>query len=363
MRSSRPAVGRPPSVLLAAAALVAVAAAAAGPRQARAGLPRLFTWPPLPGPAARAVPPFQRGMTLAFWQDSDFAPDRVSAHATALTTLSVDSISLVVTAHMSGRTASEIQPRIVPREPVLRDAIRILRRRGFRVMLKPHVDVTTGEFRGSIAPSDWTRWHASYAAYVTRMADLAREEQVDLLCIGTELVSATWRARPWRRLIASLRRRFPGPLTYAANWDEAWRVPFWDALDAIGVDAYFPLSRRADADAAGMARAWRLWATMLATQSRILRRPVILTEIGYRGVRGAASTPGDWQAAGQPLPSVQETAYRAARQALASASWLAGVYPWGWGDPKPTGYSPVWSGAAAVLRDWYACGRSGAAAD
>jgi homoserine trans-succinylase len=31
-------------------------------------------------------------------------------------------------------------------------------------------------------------------------------------------------------------------LTYAANWDDFDKVPFWNELDYIGIDAYFPLS-------------------------------------------------------------------------------------------------------------------------
>ncbi len=47
----------------------------------------------------------------------------------------------------------------------------------------------------------------------------------------------------WRELIAETRQHYEGPLTYAANFDQLAEVGFWDALDAVGVNAYYSLSR------------------------------------------------------------------------------------------------------------------------
>ena len=47
---------------------------------------------------------------------------------------------------------------------------------------------------------------------------------------------------PARTLIAELRTLYPGLLTYSANWDEAQDVLFWDQLDLIGINAFYPLA-------------------------------------------------------------------------------------------------------------------------
>lgn len=45
-----------------------------------------------------------------------------------------------------------------------------------------------------------------------------------------------------RRLIRQIRRVYHGPLTYAANWSGEYKqIRFWDALDYVGIQAYFPL--------------------------------------------------------------------------------------------------------------------------
>lgn len=45
----------------------------------------------------------------------------------------------------------------------------------------------------------------------------------------------------WRDLIRHVRNIYQGDVTYAANFDQYQDVTFWDALDFMGVNAYFPL--------------------------------------------------------------------------------------------------------------------------
>ena len=45
----------------------------------------------------------------------------------------------------------------------------------------------------------------------------------------------------WWELIANIRQSYSGQLTYAANFDNYQEVYFWDQLDLIGINAYFPL--------------------------------------------------------------------------------------------------------------------------
>ena len=51
----------------------------------------------------------------------------------------------------------------------------------------------------------------------------------------------------WRELIVNIRDVYVGPMSYAANFDQFQEVGFWDALDVVGVNAYFPLSLRGQA--------------------------------------------------------------------------------------------------------------------
>ncbi len=109
----------------------------------------------------------------------------------------------------------------------------------------------------------------------------------------------------WRRLVAGLRTLYPGPLTYAANFDQYEAVGFWDELDLIGINAYFPLRRwelpgLAGADLeAQLAAGWRRVLSGLDGFRRrrgLERLPVLFTEIGY--VARANATLQPWAADG-----------------------------------------------------------------
>lgn len=104
----------------------------------------------------------------------------------------------------------------------------------------------------------------------------------------------------WRAVIARARERFDGPLTYAANFDQYASVGFWDALDIIGINAYFPLRDRLDTPSveardAALVRGWeRVFEGIDAFRARsdLKDRPVLFTELGY--TRRAGSTAAPW---------------------------------------------------------------------
>ena len=58
--------------------------------------------------------------------------------------------------------------------------------------------------------------------------------------------------------------RYSGKLTYAANWGAIdqnvggyQNVPWWNQLDYIGIDAYFPIASQNNTTLAGLTAAWQ----------------------------------------------------------------------------------------------------------
>lgn len=103
----------------------------------------------------------------------------------------------------------------------------------------------------------------------------------------------------WRRLIEEIRGVYGGPLSYAANFDQVEEVGFWDALDAIGVNAYYPLSRwgmKGSSLEGALAESWRGIAGRLndlakrhGGPGRVL--PVLLFELGWTRKAGSTVRP------------------------------------------------------------------------
>lgn len=117
----------------------------------------------------------------------------------------------------------------------------------------------------------------------------------------------------WQQVIERARESYTGPLTYAANFDQYFDVAFWDRLDLIGINAYFPLRKR-DLPAEGADARVDLfrsrWSTILHEIDDFRRdqgvpdHRVLFTELGY--VRRANCTIQPWEAHGfTVLPSAE----------------------------------------------------------
>jgi hypothetical protein len=251
----------------------------------------------------------------------------------SLAALGADAVSLMPFASQAGPDRPEL--RYLNRSPGsetdigLIYATRLARGRGFHVLYKPHLWIH-GSWAGEVEmtnEADWEAWWRSYRRYVLHHALLARRAGADLFCVGVELSKTISREREWRDLIAAVRRVYPGPLTYAANWyGDLEHVRFWDRLDFIGVDAYFPLAPSPQAARADLEKGAEVIAERLEEASRRFGKPVLLTEVGFAARRGAWVEPhGE---GGEYSEDDQAAAYEALFDALGRRPWLAGTFVW-----------------------------------
>ena len=223
--------------------------------------------------------------------------------------------------------------RIAESDDRLRAVTAQARRLGMKVLLKPHIWLRPPAWPGSINHTTevaWAAWFASYRPFILHYAALARSEGMDALCIGNELQHASLRDREWRELIAAVRAAYGGPITYGATAEEVTGVPFWDAVDFIGVSAYFVLTPEKTPSPAALLAAWRPVNDRLRALSTRHGKRVVFTEIGYRSADFAAWR--HWEitdAAPVNLPA-QANAYAAMFETVWGERWMGGAYPWKW---------------------------------
>lgn len=230
---------------------------------------------------------------------------------------------------------------------------------GMRVLLKPHLWIRDGAAMEQYTDEQWRQWFADYERFIVHFAELARDAHVDGLCIGNELKHTTKYEAQWRAMIRRVRETYSGPITYGANFDEVFHVPFWDAVDWIGVSGYFPLVDEPSPDRETLVRAWQPIAEQLEALSTMHHRPVLFTEIGYRSADGAAWR--QWEIPrNAPLNlDVQRAAYEAFFETIWPRPWLLGAYPWKWfsypnhSGPTNNDYEIEHKPAADVIRRIY----------
>jgi hypothetical protein len=216
-----------------------------------------------------------------------------------------------------------------------RQYIGLLHANRVKVMLKPQLWIRGGEFTGQMemaTETDWKLLERSYERFLLTYARLAEETGVEILCIGTELEQFV-QQRPayWRNLIEKVRETYKGKLTYAANWDEYNETPFWQELDYIGIDAYFPLSEDKTPEIESLLRAWEPWKEGISQLSKSQKRLVIFTEFGYRSMDYTAKQP--WQAGREEVAvnmEAQANAKKAIFETFWNEDWFAGGFIWKW---------------------------------
>ncbi len=290
-------------------------------------------------PARRPLPKgFLRGLSYAMSNsmDASYASPRSRETLTRLAGLGTNAISVMPFSFQ--REASRPTLAFVHRNPqgetdegTLR-AVTDARALGITAMVKPQIWVGHDVFVGNIemgSNEDWVRWFALYRRFLVHHAIVSEASGASLFCVGTELIKTESRVAEWREAIAAVRLATGAPLTYAANWTAgAVRVPFWDALDAIGVDFYDPPSSEPDAADAVLEAGVRRAAGPLAALSSRTGKPVIFTEAGFPLCRAAWMAPHD-ENTGRPAHDGDAArAIAAVYRALEKEPWWKGVYWW-----------------------------------
>jgi len=239
----------------------------------------------------------------------------------------------------------------------------LFKKHGLNVMLKPHLWIGRGNFTGHIKMGNEENWRLlenQYETFILDFASHAQEKGFDMFCIGTELNTFVSK-RPdfWINLIAKIRKVYKGKITYAENWDSYANVPFWNKLDYIGVDAYFPLSDSQNINEKLLQKGWNKHKKGLKDLSVKEEKQILFTEYGYRSIDYTAKEP--W--------STEENLVNSENQKIALKSlydnfwmepWFAGGFLWKWYDRiNPargnisTDYTPQNKPAEDLIRHTY----------
>jgi len=213
--------------------------------------------------------------------------------------------------------------------------IELLNARGIKVMLKPQIWVWHGAFTGEIkmnSEEQWKQLERSYKEFILLYAQLAAEMKVPIFCIGTELHTFV-QTKPdyWRALIQEIKTIYKGKLTYAENWDQFDKVPFWDELAYIGIDAYFPISDGRTPSIEELKQGWKKHKEKIAEVNQKLNKPVLFTEYGYRSIDYTGKEPWDSnRVEGNFNFDAQNNALTSLYQEFWNEPWFAGGFLWKW---------------------------------
>ncbi|MBC6401869.1 MAG: hypothetical protein GDA37_12850 [Ekhidna sp.] len=243
--------------------------------------------------------------------------------------------------------------------------IQYAKENNLKVMVKPHVWIAGEGWCGDFdlaTEAQWQQWVTDFQRYILNHAKKADSLDVELFCIGTEYrIPARERPEFWRSLIRDVREVYDGRLTYASNWDNYENITWWDELDYIGVDAYFPLTKGDHPTIDQIKEGWDPVKRKLKAFSQKWDKPVLFTEFGFQSVNGAAGKHWKVEKSSENINlQLQADAYEATFRALENESWWAGGFFWKWHFTMQNSnryrmeWTPQDKPAEQVIARWYA---------
>jgi len=241
------------------------------------------------------------------------------------------------------------------------------RGRNMKIMLKPQVWIPSGGWVGHYNPgieAGWQTWEEQYRDYIMIFVNIAIERDVEVFCVGTEYKIAAVEREPfWRQLIADIRAIYDGELVYASNWDHYQNIAFWDELDYIGVDSYFPLVDAVTPTVEEIDAAWPPVKQQLADFSNQHGKQILFCEFGYMSIDHGAWQ--NWENEGNQANLnvnmvAQRNAFESFFKNIWEEDWFAGGFIWKWyhdhpnaGGPTHKEYTPQNKLAEKVIKQWY----------
>ncbi|MCG8577640.1 MAG: glycoside hydrolase [Flavobacteriales bacterium] len=216
----------------------------------------------------------------------------------------------------------------------IRKTVKYSKQLGLKVMIKPHVWIGPGKYTGHFKCSteeEWQAFEKSFRSFIMQLVDLAVEEKVELFCIGAEWGNfVVMRSKFWRQLIKDIRAKYDGKLTYGSNWDDFDQVPFWNQLDYIGIDSYFPISKIENPTIPQLMEGWKVITALLRDFHKKKKKGILFTEFGFRSTINATIDPWDFGSDATYSEEVQSNAFASFFKSLWKEEWFKGGFIWEW---------------------------------
>jgi len=315
------------------------------------------------------TPEFQRGMTYAFWNSANagYAGSKSIDSLRQLKASGVGWIAAIPYGYMESHDSTKIHTaghNIYGESDESMFQLKLdAQKLGLKIMMKPQIWISHEAWPGKInmdSAEDWNDWFDSYEQWIIHYALISELMHADLFCIGTELVEATTQhPERWREIITRVRQVYSGPIVYAANWGKEFEeITFWDALDYMGLDNYYPVRKSVDESPAVMRAAFLEQKSKLKAIAIRWQKPLLFTEIGYMANETAGMGSSEDENT-KYNEGMQAECYKIALETYWNEPWFAGMYWWKWfSNPDDSGinadaHSPHGRKAGRILAQWY----------
>jgi hypothetical protein len=311
-------------------------------------------------------PTFERGIVFPRWGRDGFGPND-SKWTTGLTAIHEQTgakwLELPIQLSQNNGQSVTVRNDEAPLPQYVRQAVSTAHIRGYKVFMIPlqlvHIPNGWAASVQFATRNEEAAWFASLFAAYRPYLQLAQDEGVEQVSIGTELGWMQMNAPSdlWHHYIDNVRSIYHGSLTYDSNWSEiSEAIPDWlhnPHLNVIGVSEYISLTDMQSHLDKTQVRA--LWAEKIQQQldnfSEHLGKHLILSEIGYRNSWDTFWHSWDSQPHPPEDPGAQAAGVETALSLCLADTHINGTFFWGWQDTGS--FDLAGSPAARAIHSWY----------
>lgn len=315
---------------------------------------------------------WQRAGSVIPWNKGELATTEFQQAVDKARNAGLNEVSLHIQLFQSSLTSNELylSPQ-TPTDSELTDAISYINSQGLKTSIKFFVDVDYAKgsyWRAYIDPTDKLLWFKNYTTIVKKYAQIAEQNSVTSLSLGTELLylvidSKAYNTIGWTKLISDTKTVYTGKLTYGFNHsgeNDNNEIKFLDQLDFIGISGYYPIGSNPNATSLEIEKVWdEIIKTKLDPIYNKYKKPIVFTELGYRSITTASSTPWDSNTSGVLSTELQANLYEGLIRSLSKVSYFEGWHIWDWGTTPTAGgisdksFTPQNKPAEKVLAKYY----------
>ena len=239
----------------------------------------------------------------------------------------------------------------------------VAKSQGMNTMLKPQIWLGRS-WPGDVemqSDEEWEQFFEYYYQWIIHYAMMAEIYEFDLFCIGVEFAKATiQRPEDWKKLIAKIRGVYGGPLVYAANWGtEFEKLEFWEDLDYIGLDCYYPIGEEKEMQQEELEANFEKVLSKVEALTKKYNKPFIFTEIGFRSVTEPWVNPHAGSNNRKSDEADQNLCYEVVFKCIEKKDWCSGIFWWKWPSylhfrrSNGGGFTPSNKLAESTVEKWF----------
>jgi len=315
-------------------------------------------------PSQKRNTSYQKGISFACWNANQYSTPSSFESLRNLRRTGAEWVAIIVTWYQQSIYDNVIRRdgMKTPSDESLVAIVRYAHSLGLKVMLKPHVDLYDDTWRGNISPADLNEWFRNYSGFVQHYAGIANQNFIEQFCIGVEYRNLSRCTQYWKGVVANVRSVYSGYITYASNFDEYRYIAFWNDVDYIGIDGFFPVSNKPNPILDEVFLGWQPYLKDIQQwyqeNGRFGGKQIILTEIGYKSQEGTSMQPWNSRINSKINLAEQDVCYHAGLELLPYQEWFNGVFWWTWladtsGGSINTDYTPYRKPAEATLSRYW----------